>query len=149
MAGETTLPARTDEPRPRATPEINPELFKQFLENQKRELELKARDIELVKQRDNNNFEWAKKSLDVQAEDRKQERAYRIRATRNFFILIGIIVAGVIALLAFAIAMNKEQVALEVVKAVIFALGGGAGGYAIGKQRKVESPQDTSPKIPK
>ncbi|MFH0938513.1 MAG: hypothetical protein V1899_04425 [Planctomycetota bacterium] len=114
--------------------EIPPVLFKEFLDNQTKELELRNRQLELEKQKDNHTFDWAKNSLDAQVIDREKDRIFRLISRRNSFVFVTIITALFIGLLVFALMMNKDQIALEIIKAVIFIITGGAGGYAVGRQ---------------
>lgn len=119
------------------TTEIAPALFKEFLDNQTKEIELKSREIDLQKQKDDHGFEFAKTALEAQADDRKQLRAFQLKSKRSGHIFTTIIVLFFIVLLITALAMDKDQVALEIIKAVIFMTTGGAGGYAIGRIRNI------------
>lgn len=116
-------------------PEIPATLFKEFLDNQTKELELKNRQLELEKQKDDHAFEWAKKSIDAQVVDREKQRAFHLRGRRNVFIFATIIVVLFVGLLISALMMNKDQVVMEIIKAVIFITTGGAGGYAVGRNK--------------
>ena len=115
--------------------EFAPALFKEFLENQAKELEIKARDLDLQKQKDDHSFEFAKTALEAQKEDRAEQRTFQIKTKRNGHIFTTIISVLFVTLLVTALAMDKDQVALEIIKAVIFMATGGAGGYAIGRFR--------------
>lgn len=125
-------------------PEISPTLFKEFLGNQTKELELKNRQLELEKQKDDHSFEWAKKSLDAQVVDRDKQRAFQLHGRRNCFVFATIIAVLFIGLLISALMLNKDQVALEIIKAMIFITTGGAGGYAVGRQMSTSASTSSS-----
>ena len=40
----------------------------------------------------------------------------------------------IIDLLGYSLSLGKDQVVMEVVKAIIFIISGGAGGYAMGQK---------------
>lgn len=125
--------------------EAPPKVFAEFLENQSREIEIRAREMELEKQRDDRRFEFAKRALEAQIQDSREQRDFHLKAMRSayvFTILAGIVFVG---LLVTALALNKDQVALEIIKAVIFVATGGAGGYALGKQRTTSTSSGGAP----
>ena len=139
----------TDEKLPNTgeeTTEIAPALFKEFLDNQAKELELKSREIDLQKQKDDHAFEFAKTALKTQINDRTQQRSFFLRTKRNGYVFAVIIAFFFIALLITALAMDKDQIALEIIKATIFIVTGGAGGYAIGRLRKISSADSSETK---
>ena len=121
------------------TTEIAPALFKEFLDNQAKELELKSREIDLQKQKDDHAFEFAKTALETQTNDRTQQRSFLARTKRNGHVFAVIIAVIFVTLLITALAMDKDQIALEIIKAVIFIVTGGAGGYAVGRLRNISS----------
>lgn len=127
-------------------PEISPALFKEFLDNQTKELELKNRQLELEKQKDDHAFDWAKKSLDAQVIDRDKQRAFQLHGRRNCFVFATVIAVLFVGLLVCALWLNKDQVALEIIKALIFITTGGAGGYAVGKHKSQASESSSAAK---
>jgi len=116
-----------------ANTEVPSNLLKEFLDNQRKELELKGKQFELEKQKDDHAFEWTKNSLDAQIVDRDKERVFHLQGRRILYIFTTVLSALFIGLLIVALIMNKDQVAMEIIKAVIFISSGGAGGYAVGK----------------
>jgi hypothetical protein len=52
---------------------------------------------------------------------------------RDRLIFAGVMSILLIAFISYALYLNKDQVALEVLKALIFLFAGGIGGYALGK----------------
>ena len=51
-------------------------VIEKWLDNQSKEIETKQRDIELRKQTDDHNFEYAKFALNAQVDDSKDERGH-------------------------------------------------------------------------
>jgi hypothetical protein len=113
----------------------SPAWFGQFLENQKTELSLKAQELELQKQKDANSFAYAEKALGAQERDRTHERECSRKTRKDLYFLVLGIVVIIAALVGVAMWLGKDQVALEIVKAVIYLLSGGAGGYGLGRAK--------------
>jgi hypothetical protein len=112
---------------------LTPELLGQFFQNQAKEIELRQNELNLKKQEDDHNFEFAKSALQVKATDRDAEREHDRETQKNRFIFITIVILVIASLTGYALAIGKENFAMEIIKAVIFIIGGGAGGFAIGK----------------
>ena len=110
-------------------------LFKEFLDIQSREIEIRAREMDLRKQKDDHMFEAGKLGLEAQIQDRREQRGFDLKVKQSTFVFAFLVAVVFVALLITALALNKDQVALEIVKAAIFLASGGAGGYALGKHR--------------
>ena len=124
---------------------ISPDLFKEFLDNQSKELELKSSEIDLKRQEDEHSFKFAQQALAAQLGDRKEQRNFYLKSRKSGYVFATIIGVLFIAFLVFALAIGKDQVALEIIKAIIFLATGSAGGYAIGKLRRTtEEDSDVS-----
>ena len=62
-----------------AIPEgLTPDVVKKLLENQAKELELKAIELTLQKQQDDHGFEFGKAALLAKIEDRKLQRNHQL-----------------------------------------------------------------------
>jgi hypothetical protein len=59
-----------------------------------------------------------------------------------------IICLAVIAMVVFALSLGKDAFAIEIIKAVVFILTGGAGGYGLAKARSVQPSQTTEQERP-
>lgn len=112
------------------------ELFSRILTNQERELELRAKELELRKQNDCHGYEYSKAALSVQADDAKDERIHRRKMMITAAVVVSILFLSLVGFMLYCVSAGKEQVAMEIIKAVIFLFSGGAGGYALGKNRK-------------
>ena len=115
-----------------------------------KELDLKKQEIDLKKQEDDHAFEYSREALHAQTGDNSNKRDYfsKKRKHRYYFIFaVSIIVALVVC---YALHLNKDHIALEIIKAIAFTGIGGAGGYYIGKSKhgpsKIDdrSPTDSS-----
>ncbi|MBQ7264451.1 MAG: hypothetical protein IJR14_12140 [Synergistaceae bacterium] len=103
-------------------------LIRLFLENQRKELELRAQELEIAKQEEQHSYDVTKLSLRTQADDLEKDRAYRgglWRACMKFATGIFAIFA---LLTALALWLGKEQFMLEIMRAVFY----GGSGAAVG-----------------
>ena len=137
MAESDSLPA-TQESRQLLLPEPQQKMFQQFLELQKLEYDVKLKEMEVAKQQNADAVALDQAALQAQASDRQNQRQFILQYSRNsytFCLLCGVLIVG---LIVGALAMNKDQVAFEIIKAILYLGAGGVGGYAIGKKGKPE-----------
>lgn len=118
---------------------LTPELLEQIVRNQAKELELRQSELNLKKQEDSNSFEFAKLALSAKTADRKDERANERQAQNTRLIFSAVIALVITTLIIYALSIGKDSFAMELIKAVIFILSGGAGGFAIGKSSHRDS----------
>jgi cation transport ATPase len=108
------------------------QLIEQFLTNQAEELRLRAKEIEAEKQKDQNGYQYASKSLELQAEDRKNGRHWTHQNRKLVAITVVLCVLLIVALVVAAMFLNKDQIALEIIKAIVYIGVGVIGGYGFG-----------------
>jgi len=113
----------------------------QDIDVRRQELELKREEIDLRKQESAQGYDFAKKSLEVQAEDLKTVRVQESKDSRYILIIILSTLVIITAFLCYALYYDKEQFVLELAKLVIAAVGGGGVGYAVGN-RKAKKEQE-------
>ena len=118
---------------------LSPELVGKLLAVQEKDLTLKAQDMELKKQADSNNFEFAKASLTANVKDREEQRKHFESIMRYILYFSGFVILALAIFLSLALYLNKDQVALEIIKAIILITSGGIGGYALGKKSGKDS----------
>lgn len=118
---------------------LDPRTVEQLVLNQTRELELRARELDLQQQQDRHNFEFSKSALEAQTQDRQDERRFQLRQKRNSYMLAGWITLAVFAVIGSAMWFNKDQVALEIIKSIVLLLSGGGTGYALGRHHSKKS----------
>lgn len=116
-----------------------PELIDKFLDTQARQIDLQSLSLELQKQSDANNFEFSKKALDAQIEDRKSQRDMSMKMEKNRLYLIGSLGIAMAGVIITALCLGKENVALEIIKAIAYFMAGGASGYGIKKAKDIKA----------
>lgn len=125
------------------------DLLREEIAARKEEISLRKSEIEIRKKEIDTGADFARESLNAKVIDRQNEREER-RKTLKVFAWSGIaILASVLLFLGLALLMNKDHVALEIVRGIFYALagatGGGAGGYYLGAKQK-PSKEERSPK---
>ncbi|GAB3345876.1 hypothetical protein [Marilutibacter aestuarii] len=111
------------------------ELIAQYIETQKQEIALKAQSLEFEKQKDSHSFAYSKEALAAQERDRKDERDCKRQQRRDahrFLLWIATVIA---LLIGAALYLDKEDVAMELVKAIVYIAAGAAAGYGIASKR--------------
>jgi Flp pilus assembly protein TadB len=119
------------------------ELLERFVENQGKDLAVRAQELEIEKQKDNNSLEFGKLSLAAQERDRTHDRECGRKVQRDRLIAVLTVVLIFAALVFAALQLNKDAIAMELVKAVILVSAGAAGGYGYAKssaRNAVDSP---------
>ncbi len=125
---------------------LTPDLLKTFLNNQTRELEIRAEQLALQKQKGEHGFEFGKVALKAKVEDRKLHRDHTLKVRIYTYLFIGIIVMLVFATIFYAMYSGNKDIAMEIIKAIVYLLGGGLGGYGVAKASKSKFTEDNSPK---
>lgn len=114
--------------------------IEQFLHNQGRELDLRSQELELQKITAGQEHDYAHASLAAQERIMREQLLAQRRQKTDFYWLVGLSVLIGAGVLGFALWLNKDQVALEIIKDVVLLFGGSAGGYAIGRNRQNKDP---------
>lgn len=124
-------------------PPLAPATIAQLVENQSKELELRAQELSLQRQADSHGFEFGKKALEAQIDDRRMQRDYSQQMQRSQHYLVSFLALLVFGIITAALFLNKEAIASEIIKAVGYMTAGGFGGYGLRKKEK--SPQHPTP----
>lgn len=100
----------------------------------------------MQKQADTHNFEFSKKALEAQIEDRKSQRDVAMKMEKNRLYMAGFLGIALSGIVITALYLNKETVALEIIKAVGYFVAGGASGYGLKKAKdsKIERQKEQS-----
>ena len=93
-----------------------------------------------------HSFEFAKAALSAKTTDKDAEREHHRQTQKTNLIFISIITLIITGLIAYALSIGKDNFAMELIKAVIFILSGGAGGFAIGKSSHKDTGKDNKPR---
>lgn len=122
---------------------LDPQTFDRFLENQKYELALREKEIDLEREKalaakevDQRQFSFAIQQLEATERDRQNDRVYRERLEAKGLKLWIAIIAAVVLFLLLALWKDKDQMIIELVKVVAYGGSFGFGGYAWGRYRK-------------
>jgi hypothetical protein len=124
----------------------SPQEFAKLIENQSRELSIKEKEIDLEREKtiaaqrtDERQFEFAKEHLATLAQDRKNDREYKRVSEGNGFVIAIIFILAVGTFLITAVLNDKDQMIVEIVKALAYGVPSGIGGYAWGAlERKMK-----------
>ncbi|RMD57349.1 hypothetical protein D6833_14045 [Candidatus Parcubacteria bacterium] len=123
-----------------------PQLINRVLENQaaeieirRQELDLRRQELDLQREEMAATYKNAQYMVEAQLKDREQERNHEHRLLRNFFTFVGIMIFLLLLFLAYAIHADKEQIAMEIVKAIIYLAAGALGGYGLSRARHREN----------
>ena len=123
-------------------PSDRQKVIDRFLEVQTKELDIRAREVEIEACRDSNNHEYNMKALEVEAEDRSDHRQGFIKIQQHRFYFIGALALISAASIVGLAVSGNAALALEVIKAGAFMGAGSFGGYFYGKSKN--SPGDDS-----
>ena len=110
---------------------VEQDVLRQFAENQAQEFHLRQQEQSVRRQEVENAHEYALKLLDAQLVDRQREResSKNHLTTGGWFVMV--IVLALIGGICYALYLNKDQLVIELVKAIIFIVSGGIGGYSL------------------
>lgn len=124
---------------------LTPDLIKTLLENQAKELELKTKELALQKQEDDHGFEFGKTALKAKAEDRNLQREHDLKVRMYTYGLVGVISLLIFGIIFYAMFSGNKDIAMEIIKAIVYLAGGGLGGYGAAKAGESKS-SNSNPK---
>lgn len=119
-------------------------LISGFLDIQYKELEIKGKEIESNDKQVNANLELAKRQLELVAEDISSSRANNQQILTKYLIFSSLMVLMLFLFLAIAFYLGKDEIATEIIKAIIFIGTGAFGGYSRGFTQGKDSVSDDS-----
>lgn len=122
--------------------QLPPAVIEKLVDQKSQEIEVRSREIELEAQKDQHGFEYAQITIDSQLKDRESERQHFRRTQKAALMFLGIVATLFFAFLGYALHTNKDQIVMEIIKAIGFFLAGGAGGYGLATSRK--KPEDNN-----
>ena len=118
------------------------DLIKLFLENQKKELELRTRELEIAKQEELHSYDVTKLSIKAQTDSLESERKHQRQLWSmwgKYGSLLSVVVASLVAL---ALWLGKEQFILEIFRAVFYGGFGATAGAYYQKSKSLGNRQD-------
>ncbi|HFL3398971.1 TPA: hypothetical protein ACG3NN_002875 [Legionella pneumophila] len=121
----------------------NPALIEKFLAVQEQELVMRGKELEVHQQNNNNTHEYALAALQANKEDREAIRTHQEKIIKTRYIFSGIILVFLFVLIGFCLYLNKDQIVLEILKAVLFFASGSGLGYAYAKKTSKNNDEQT------
>lgn len=118
-----------------ALPAPSDETLQRFLAVQEQRLALEIKQADLAIREIDHNQKIADKSIEAQAEDRKDERRLRKSMQMHRLVFAGIITVIALAFVIAALWMGKDAIILDVLK-IIMGFVGGWGASAIWRSQK-------------
>ncbi|MFL6283267.1 MAG: hypothetical protein ACJ74Q_09025 [Pyrinomonadaceae bacterium] len=109
---------------------VDPELIGRFIENQTKELQVRREENDLKQRELEYSYDHAKRLLDAQVVDRDKERQHEQKNNTRGALFTGFIFVIIVAAIAYALYLNKDQIVLELLKYIGVFLVGGLGGYS-------------------
>jgi Flp pilus assembly protein TadB len=106
------------------------------VQEQRIALEIKQAEVSLREIEHNQKI--ADKSIEAQAEDRKDERRAEKSIHAHRLIFASFIVAAVLAFVAWALSMGKDAIVLDIMKTVLGFVGGWGASLAWIKSKNKE-----------
>jgi hypothetical protein len=124
----------------------------QILENQKQELTVREKQIELEREKalaatqsDERQYNYALQQLEATERDRHDERVYRETIEKKSFWIFIIFIIALAIFLTTAVIKNKDEMIIELVKIVAYGTPCGFGGYVIGRYKSKNNENKTPP----
>ena len=116
-------------------PAPSDETLQRFLAVQEQRLALELKQADLAIREVDHNQKIADKSIEAQAEDRKDERRLQKTLQKQRLIFAGIVTTAALAFVLIALWMNKDAIILDVLK-VVMGFVGGWGASAVWRSQK-------------
>lgn len=119
-------------PQSNDKPLIENDILRSFVENQRLELSLNKERIELQKKQIEYSHLYALKALDVQKQDRNEERQNSLKVQRNLFFIIGVVLFLLLAFGVLCLWLNKDEILKELIKIIGYSVIPSVGSYFYG-----------------
>lgn len=97
--------------------------------SKKKELELRAKELEQRKLEDQHSFEFAQKTLAAQIEDRQEERIKFGERLKIRYFFIGAILLMVLIFFGYALHLGKGELVAMVIEKVVYYVAGVLSSY--------------------
>jgi len=110
--------------------------FHRFLEIQEAEIKARTQELALRGKEIDANARNAEKSIEAQLEVEKLRQQAFLKQDTSRSWLLGSIIAGAITIILASLWLEKESVAIELLKQAAIVVGSFAGGYAVAKRKQ-------------
>ncbi len=111
-------------------------LVESILTNQAREIELRKQAEDNKKQNLKYNYDLAKQSLQVQLEDRREQRAHQKVLWKWFMWFGAFLILIVSGFVCWALYLGKETFLLEIIRILFYGGSGFCAGVSLRKMKK-------------
>ena len=120
----------------------DPEVLQRMLDNQANEILTSQTEQELRRLEIETTHEYSLKFLDAQLLDKQRDRDHQRSMNINGGLLVAFLSLLLAAGICYALYLNKDQLVMEFLKAILFIVTGGLGGYSLKLVRdKSETPK--------
>lgn len=109
----------------------DPDLLRRILDNEANDIITRQTEQEIKRREIETGHEYSLKLLDAQLMDRQRDREYFKSTNINGSIVVGFLGVLLVAAFCYALYLNKDQVVMEFLKAILFLVTGGVGGYSL------------------
>lgn len=115
---------------------LSNEDLRRIMDIQQQELSYRVKELELRRQQDANNFEYAKQALAVQSKNNEQIRINAQQMLVKIMIGIGLLfILPVCVVIILAFVYDKTEIASEIIKAAVYIVLGAFGGFGVSKAK--------------
>lgn len=115
---------------------LSEETIIQLLDVQRKEFELKARELEQRKLEDQHSFEFAQKTLAAQIEDRHEERIKFGERLKVRYRFIGVVLLMVLIFFGYALHLGEGELVARLIEKVAYYAAGVLSSYGYIKLRE-------------
>lgn len=120
----------------RPLPALSEDTIKQLLEQQRRETDLRAQEMQLRMQELQNNSAHAEKVLATQERDIEAERSHARRMEKGRLIFAGFVLLGIASIVFAGMYLNKDALVSDMLKIMGGVVAGAIGGYGWARSHK-------------
>lgn len=104
-----------------------------FLDQQAQEIAVRSQEVQVRQLEIKAGYRYSRASLDAQERDLRDKRSEERKKRRDQLFFIGFVTVLLTALLVYLLQNGKEELAHEILKAVVFITMAAASGFYAGK----------------
>jgi hypothetical protein len=127
---------------PPPTVDLSNANVQQFLEQHAIDIAVRRDEMRLRRREMEVGFAYAEKALAAQERDLGNARCEQRRGRRDQYLFLTLGLLIVVGFFAGVLMMGKDQFATEALKAILYLITGGTGGYFAGRQAQRPPPRD-------
>lgn len=114
---------------------LSEETIAKLLDVQRKELEVKAMELEQRKLEDQHSFEFAQKTLEAQREDRHEDRIKFGERLKVRYVFIVVVLGIVLAFFGYALHLGQGELVGNVLEKVVYYIVGALSSYGYVKYK--------------